>query len=79
MSGEAETLLEAARRYAMGQQAKVDQQKDLIRRLSGIRAIDHESEAGPGRHGTRVDPAAGPRGKAWGTRARPISIGGKHL
>jgi len=36
MSREAETPLEAARRYAMDQQAKVDQQKVLIGRLSAI-------------------------------------------
>jgi alkylation response protein AidB-like acyl-CoA dehydrogenase len=36
MSREAETPLEAARRYAMDQQAKVDQQKELVRRLAAI-------------------------------------------
>ena len=36
MNGEAETPLGAARRYAMDQQAKVDQQKVLIGRLSDI-------------------------------------------
>ena len=36
MNSEVVILLEAARRYAMDQQAKVDQQKVLIGRLSAI-------------------------------------------